>query len=116
MTNPTLENGGATAKPPLEWIKLELLPLPHCQDQFFTQLLWWNPNERQLIGESADIILEMVKSAFDCGQVKALDQQFEINDPLGDPTEFAAILAQYFWVLPEPVAEPEIEKIKQQIQ
>lgn len=94
---------------PLPWIKLELIPLPGIDPPLSQRVLWWNPEARHLIGEGADEVLIMIHQAAAAGVVKgAMLNHFEITDPLYKPSELAAILAQYFWVIPEPVATPEM--------
>lgn len=90
---------------PFHWIQLELLPLPHCQDEFSKLLLWWNPEERKIIGDNAQVVLDMIHKAEDKGS-SGPGESVELNDPLSKPTELAAILGQYFWVVPQPVKTP----------
>ncbi len=89
---------------PLEWIKLELLPLPGAQD-YQALVLWWNPQERVLEGEGKEVILDLVTSALDKGSLQTgSGAHIEVTDPLHKPSELAAVLAQYYWVIPQPVA------------
>lgn len=93
------------------WIRLELIPLPALEERYSSLLLWWNPDQRLLLGEGHEQILKLVDQAM---QDKALRgsqlNHFEITDPLNKPSELAAILAQHFWVIPEPVAEAGVEE------
>lgn len=103
---------------PLAWIRLELIPLPsmdsEIQERFKECLLWWNPDERKLVGEGADVILALVEEALDAGVLHgAYLNHFELTDPLHKPSELAAILAQYYWVIPEPVASPGLSKFEE---
>lgn len=89
---------------PLEWIKLELLPLPGAQD-YQALVLWWNPQQRLLEGEGKDVVLDLVTSALDKGSLQTgSGAHIEVTDPLHKPSELAAVLAQFYWVIPQPVA------------
>lgn len=90
---------------PYEWIQLELLPLPQSIDRYDKILLWWNPDKRELMGEQADLILNMVDEALKKG-ASGPRESVELSDPLGKPTELAAVLGQHFWVIPQPVRTP----------
>lgn len=92
---------------PLEWIQLELIPLPSFEQAYPERLLWWNPNQGILIGEGADVVLLMVEEAMTDKVVHGLQgHHFELTDPLKKSTELAAILGQYYWVIPLPVEAP----------
>ncbi|WP_130536934.1 hypothetical protein [Thiomicrorhabdus indica] len=90
---------------PFDWIQLELVPLPHCQNEFETLLVWWNPDQRQIVGEKAELVKSFIHQAMEKG-ASGPNESVELNDPLSKPTELAAILGQYFWVIPQPVREP----------
>lgn len=90
---------------PFHWIQLELLPLPHAQEAFSKLLVWWNPDDREIVGESAEVVLKMIEEAKHKG-ASGPHESVELSDPLGKPTELAAILGQYFWVIPQPVRSP----------
>ncbi|QKI88714.1 hypothetical protein [Thiomicrorhabdus xiamenensis] len=91
--------------PPLEWIFLELEPLPHISGRETLQL-WWNPERKELLGEGVETILTMIDQALQKGSIGGGNSQYEITDPLAKPTELAVILAQFYWVIPQPVSEP----------
>lgn len=89
----------------LEWIRLELLPLP--ESEWTEKLLYWNPTTQELLGEGAEAVLEMVDKALQDGGISGAHlTQFEITNPLSQPSELAAILVQHFWVIPQPVKLP----------
>ncbi|GKT11683.1 MAG: hypothetical protein ISEC1_P0652 [Thiomicrorhabdus sp.] len=91
----------------IDWIQLELVPLPRYEEKLSRLLLWWNPTDRKIVGEGAESILSIILSALDAdtlkGSVASGLADFKLVDPLSSPTELAAILAQYFWVIPTPV-------------
>lgn len=95
------------AKTPLEWIRLELHPLPgtdHTQ-----KCLFWNPDTQEVLGEGAQTVIELAQAALSQGHLKSPSlNHMEITAPLSKPSELAAVLAQHYWVIPEPVAEPQM--------
>jgi hypothetical protein len=94
------------SKTPLEWIRLELLPLPGTTGRE-AKILWWNPEKRILEGEGHEEVLALAQAASEKGSLQTgTGSHVEINDPLHQPSELAAVLAQYYWVVPQPVAEP----------
>lgn len=94
---------------PYHWIRLELVPLPGLDDQA-TKIVYWNPDAAELIGEGAEEIIGMVQAAQETGFVNGSSlSHFEITAPLNKPSELAAILAQSYWIVPEPVIEPVVE-------
>lgn len=96
-----------TESQPLQWIQLELIPLPSSEPKFPELLLWWNPDEKRLEGQGAESILQLINDAMALKRIN--DSNFnhvELTDPLAKPSELAAILAQYFWVIPQPVKSP----------
>ncbi|MDX1346701.1 MAG: hypothetical protein R3189_00475 [Thiomicrorhabdus chilensis] len=96
-----------TEPQPLHWIQLELIPLPSSELKFPELLLWWNPDEKRLEGQGAESILQLIDDAMALKRIN--DSRFnhvELTDPLAKPSELAAILAQYFWVIPQPVKSP----------
>ncbi|WP_373019088.1 hypothetical protein [Thiomicrorhabdus sp.] len=96
-----------TEHAPLDWIQLELLPLPEFEQEFKPLLLWWNPEEGRLLGENVDLVLQLIDRAIQDKFVKSVSSgSFEVTDPLKKPSELAAVLAQYFWVVPQPVKSP----------
>lgn len=87
------------------WIRLELIPLPDSPLQ--ARLVYWNPDTSELLGDGVDDILAMVAQAQQAGHLSNRHlSHFEITQPLQKPSELAAILAQHFWVVPEPVEQP----------
>lgn len=92
------------SKTPLEWIKLELLPLAAATGHQ-AKILWWNPEQRLLEGEGHQEVLALVEAARTQGSLQTGSGAIEITDPLHQPTELAAVLAQYYWVVPQPVAK-----------
>lgn len=104
---PTSQPSEDSEKKPFDWIQLELVPLPHCQNEFETLIVWWNPDQRKIVGEQAELVMGFVNQALEKG-ASGPNESVELNDPLAKPTELAAILGQYFWVVPQPVREPGI--------
>ncbi|WP_029408003.1 hypothetical protein [Thiomicrorhabdus sp. Milos-T2] len=97
-------------KSPLQWIRLELIPLPHCESDYKNMLLWWNPTESLLQGENVELIKQKLDEAMEKGSIMLVSQgSIEITNPYQKPSELAAILGQYFWVIPEPVEAPNLE-------
>jgi len=94
-------------KPPLEWIRLELHPLPgtdHTQ-----KCLFWNPETQEVLGEGAQTVIDLAQAAMSQGHLKSPSlNHMEMTAPLSKPSELAAVLAQHYWVIPEPVAEPQL--------
>jgi hypothetical protein len=105
------DNPPTSSVEPLKWIQLELIPLAAVSSGYSELLLWWNPDERRLEGEGAEQILLLIDEALhrpaDSGSRLSA---FELTDPLAKPSELAAILAQYFWVIPQPVKSPGLVK------
>lgn len=92
---------------PFRWIELELQPIPSAileKHEGFT--VWWNPEERSIVGEGAERVMEMIKHAMEKGCCDHLLEE-KLKDPLCNARELAAVLAQSFWVLPKPVHEPQ---------
>jgi len=91
---------------PLEWIRLELIPLPNYVSQFDPMILWWNPEKGILEGEIA-VVTDIVNAAIEQGSISIMPLgSMEITQPLHKPSELAAIIGQYFWIIPEPVKRP----------
>jgi len=90
---------------PLDWIRLELVPLPGTEGRA-GKMVWWNPEQRIIEGEGAQEIIDLAASALANGSMQTgSGAYFEIDDPLHQPSQLAAVLAQYYWVIPQPVAE-----------
>jgi len=91
---------------PLEWIRLELIPLPNYTSRYKSMILWWNPEKGSLEGE-VSVVMDIVSAAIEQGSISIVPTgSMEITQPLHKPSELAAILGQYFWVIPEPVVKP----------
>lgn len=82
------------------WLFIELQPLP--LSEYEASFVFWNPDEGLLAGEGKDLVLEIVGEVLNKGLPQEMPY-IEITDPLKKPTELAAILGQYFWVIPQPV-------------
>lgn len=94
------------SKVPLDWIKLELMPLPGATGRE-AKVLWWNPEARIIEGEGHEEVLALAEAASQAGSLQTgSGGSVEITDPLHQPSELAAVLAQYYWVIPQPVAAP----------
>jgi len=98
----------------IAWIQLELIPLPTFENELSGLIVWWNPVLGSIVGEGSESILLLVQKAIDQGFLPASKASgmasFEISDPLSKPSELAAILAQYFWVVPTPVKADEVQQ------
>lgn len=89
----------------VSWIRLELVPLP--ESDLMEKVLFWNPDTEELLGEGVEEVLGFVEDARQAGHISgSMLSHFEITRPLSKPSELAAILAQHFWVIPEPVKQP----------
>lgn len=89
---------------PLAWIRLELLPLAD-QTSLSSKVVWWSPDQRIIEGEGAKELMDLVESARQQGALQTGNGSLvEITDPLHQPTELAAVLAQCYWVIPQPVS------------
>lgn len=89
---------------PFEWIRLELLPIAG-QDQLAPLVVWWNPDQRLIEGQGAQQVHELAEAAKQKGSLQTgSGGHIEIMDPLHQPTELAAVLAQFYWVIPQPVS------------
>lgn len=94
-----------SAKTPLEWIQLELIPLPHLTDEA-RLLLWWNPDKRELRGDGKEKVLQIIEQAVAAGQIENAGSVYAVTDPLAKPSELAVVLAKIYWVVPQPVRSP----------
>ena len=87
---------------PFEWIRLELLPIAG-QDQLTPKVIWWNPEARVFEGDGADEIINIIQAAQQKGSLQTgSGGHIELTDPMHQPTELAAVLAQFYWVIPQP--------------
>lgn len=92
-------------KPQIEWIEMSLVPLPDSTMQ--ETLVYWNPTTEELVGQGAELVMQLVQEAQAAGTVQGVSQDYiEIIQPLSHPTQLAAILTQHFWVLPKPIQAP----------
>ena len=88
------------------WIYIELIPLPDKHAQMVDRVIWWNPDSGEILGDSAEEIIEIIEAQRIKGSVTNAQGTFEIVDPYKKSTELASILGQYYWVLPMPVSAP----------
>jgi hypothetical protein len=94
-----------SGKPPLEWIRLELHPLPGTDHE--QKVVFWNPDTQELVGKGAETVADLAAQAKTDGHIQSPSlNHMEMTDPLSKPSELAAVLAQHYWVIPEPVAQP----------
>lgn len=88
---------------PLEWICLQLIPL---EGKDITDpdsvTVWWNPDKQKLAGDNKEVVEALVEQAM-TGGIEMAQGAVEITEPLGKPSQLAAILAQKYWVVPTPV-------------
>lgn len=100
----------------IDWIQLELMPLPNHANRFSELLLWWNPDSREIVGEGAESIIDIVNEALSKGVIPAKESvglpAVELVDPLARPSELAAVLTQYFWVIPTPVETKAVKPLQ----
>lgn len=96
---------------PLEWIHLELIPLPDKIEHLKPCIVWWNPNTGEILGNEASFIINLIKEQLSRGSVTNSMGTIELSDPFTKPSELASVLGQYFWVIPVPVAQP-YEKVE----
>jgi len=101
MTQPTNDTPA-----PLQWICLQLIPL-EGKDMSDPDAItvWWNPDEQTLFGDSKTLVMDLIQKAQSSG-LETMQGAFEITEPLGKPSQLAAILAQKYWVVPQPVENP----------
>ena len=96
----------------IDWIQLELVPLPRFDEELSKLVLWWNPSDRKIVGEGAEAIINIIQSALDAGSLQGSVAsgmaEIELTDPFSQPSELAAILAQFFWVIPTPVRSEDV--------
>lgn len=84
------------------WVRMELVPLP--ASPYEAEMIYWNPDSGELVGENVEIIKGLVSNAMQHGLSGDM-ASIEMSDPYRKPTELAAVLSQYFLVIPEPVSE-----------
>lgn len=107
MSNPpTIPENSPDSIQPLEWIHLELIPLPDKTQDFQTCNVWWNPDTGEIVGEQAEMINNIIKTQLAQGSVTNSMGTIELANPFQKPSELASILGQFFWVVPVPVAKP----------
>ncbi len=96
-----------TTSEPLDWIQLDLVPLINFESIYAPITIWWNPQAGLLEGDNTDFVLNLVEKAIQKGSVNHnVYGSVELTDPLKKPTELAAILGQFFWLVPQPVSKP----------
>ena len=90
----------------LSWIRIELIPLPNMDEAYPQTVFWWNPELGLLEGEVA-LVERLINEAL-CNGVVSMQSSgmIEITNPYQKPTELAAILGQFYWVIPQPVSKP----------
>lgn len=107
MSNPPQNNLNTNNAPQaLEWIHLELIPLPDQAPTFENCIVWWNPDRGEIVGEKAAMINALIEKQLAIGAITNMMGSIELTNPLKKPTELASVLGQFFWVIPVPVANP----------
>ncbi len=91
---------------PLEWIRLELIPLPDKTDDLLETIVWWNYETGEIVGDAAQSIIDLINAQVKNGSVSNSNGTIELSDPFKKTTEMATVLGQYFWVIPVPVSAP----------
>lgn len=81
---------------------MELVPLP--TSELAALLLYWNPEQGRLVGEGSELVVALVDRALQQGLTGDM-AGMELTSPLHKPSELAAILSQFWLVIPEPVAD-----------
>ena len=90
---------------PLDWIRVELIPLPGSAEAYPKLVFWWNPEKGLLEGE-VDLVKNLIDEAMSNGTVSTQSiGTVEITNPFQKPTELAAILGQFYWMIPQPVSQ-----------
>lgn len=105
------KNESASNSEALEWIHLELFPLPDQVENFNPCIVWWNPQSGEIVGEFAEKIIALIQKQLVKGSVTNSLGTIELSDPFTKPTQLASVLGQYYWVVPVPVAKP-YEKVE----
>lgn len=91
---------------PLNWIRIELIPLPTLSEPYPPLVFWWNPDKGLLEG-NVDLVEKLIHQAIAKGVVSTVSNgTVEITNPYQKPTELAAILGRYYWMNPQPVSKP----------
>ncbi len=95
-------------KKPLEWIRLELVPLPHYEDRLDKVIVFWNPDTGELKGQSAQALKSFIDESAGVGSITtAKGEVIEFDNPYTNTAAFSTILSQRYWVSPQPVEVPE---------
>jgi hypothetical protein len=81
---------------------MELVPLP--TSNFPTTMVYWNPDTGEMVGEQVSMVQGLIQNALSHGLSGDM-VSVELSDPYRKPSELAAILSQYYLVVPEPVSE-----------
>ena len=88
------------------WICIECLPLPYSD--WPAKILYWNPVTETLQGDGVETVLQLLDDAVAQGFVSGSTfSHFEIVHPLQKPSELAAVLGQHYWLIPQPVSDPD---------
>jgi hypothetical protein len=95
-------------KKQLEWIRMQLTPLPHLEGELQTIIVFWNLDTGEVRGEEAAQVLNLVKEYARQGSIKtSKGEVIQLDDPLRNTVAFSTILSQRYWVSPQPVEIPE---------
>ncbi len=95
-------------KKPLEWIRMQLSPLPHLEKELETIVVFWNPDTGEVRGEAAEIVRSLVDEYAQKGSITtSKGEVIQLDDPYRNTAAFSTILSQRYWVSPQPVEAPE---------
>ncbi len=95
-------------KKPLEWIRLQLTPLPHLENELETIVVFWNPDTGAIEGEAAAQVKALVDDYARQGSLTtSKGEVVQLDDPYRNTTAFSIILSQRYWISPQPVEAPE---------
>jgi len=95
-------------KKPLEWIRMQLSPLPHLESELDTVVVFWNPETGEVRGEGAEIVKSLVDTYSEKGSITtSKGEVIQLDDPYRNTAALSTILSQQYWVSPQPVEAPE---------
>lgn len=95
-------------KKPLEWIRLELAPLPHYEGKLEKEVVFWNLDTGELKGRAAQQLKAFIDESAENGSITtAKGEVIEFENPYINTAAFSTILSQRYWVSPQPVEAPE---------
>jgi len=95
-------------KKPLEWIRMQLYPLPHLENKLDVIVVFWNPETGEMRGEGAQIVKSLVDSYAEKGAITTSKGEIiQLDDPYRNTAALSAILSQQYWISPQPVEAPE---------